>query len=585
MSRLTPFPRYTFYKGITARLMKTRYYFLLYTFPFILLANEASAQTGTCDPGVAEAFLDVGNVRARILNNGALFWNGSPSVYEVPRGSGSNAIFASNIWIAGTINNELRGSVSRYGPRELWPGPLDEQGNPPADCSIYDQLWQVNQQEIFDLLDMGIISENIRNWPWQLGAPVIDGDGNEENYNPEGGDLPELYGHQRIWWIMNDRGNMHEISRTNPLGLEIHASAFAYGFPDLVKNHTFYEYKLINKNTSPITNAYFTYWTDGDLGNFDDDYVGSDSLLHLGYYYNADNDDEGGQGYGIAPPAVGLTFIKTAIADQDGLDNDRDNIIDEPGEMIGTSVAMQHSKSGNLTGDPNQFSDYFNFMQAKWKDGSPLQEGMQLGFSGSGIDWPATLPKKRTRFSFSGDPVNASFWTERNIDRLGTINDPADRRFHISTGPFSIQPGDTLDIAFAVLWARGTDNLDSVTELKKNAESIRAIAETLLSPGLIKNPFADPVEAPPSFVLGFDQNFPNPFSQSTTIRYSLPQSMQVRLAIYDALGREVALLVNQQQAAGIYTSEFDAGSLPTGIYIARIAFDKFQFNKRMILIR
>ena len=81
------------------------------------------------------------------------------------------------------------------------------------------------------------------------------------------------------------------------------------------------------------------------------------------------------------------------------------------------------------------------------------------------------------------------------------------------------------------------------------------------------------------------QNYPNPFSQSTTIRYSLPQSMHVRLAVYDVLGREVSLLANGQQTAGIYTLNFNASHLNPGLYFARIELDHLRFTKRMVLIR
>ncbi len=60
--------------------------------------------------------------------------------------------------------------------------------------------------------------------------------------------------------------------------------------------------------------------------------------------------------------------------------------------------------------------------------------------------------------------------------------------------------------------------------------------------------------------------------------------MQVNLVVYDALGREVKQLMNGQQDAGVYTSEFDANDLPPGIYLARIELDYLRFTKRMILI-
>ena len=56
-----------------------------------------------CPTGTAEAYLDINNVRARIFNNGALFWRGDPFVYEVPKGSGKNTMFTVSLWVAGTV--------------------------------------------------------------------------------------------------------------------------------------------------------------------------------------------------------------------------------------------------------------------------------------------------------------------------------------------------------------------------------------------------------------------------------------------------------------------------------------------------
>ncbi|MEM8488317.1 MAG: T9SS type A sorting domain-containing protein [Bacteroidota bacterium] len=536
---------------------------------FLLLPHLAVAQTGTCEPALAEAYLDAGNVRARILNNGGLFWRGSPHVYEI---DGANAIFASGIWISGLIDNTIHAAASLYGPWEFWSGPLDTAGNPPTDCKLYDQIWEIRREDIQSFINEARVSSNLNNWPWQLGAPVIDGDGNPNNYNIEGGDLPELLGDQRLWWIMNDRGNTHDRTGSPPLGIEVHASAFAYTNPATLGNITFYEYKIINKNTSPITETHVGLFSDIYLGYFIDDFVGSDSLLHLAYAYNADNVDER---YGDAPPAIGFTFLETILAENDGLDNNRDGIVDEIGEKLGTHAVMYLAGGGGVNGDPITSEHFHNYMQAIWKDGRHLIEGLagRRGIS----------PFKRTRFYWSGDPVTGAFWSEKNLDNQGNPNNSFDRALVTSTGPFTLASADTATIRFAIIWSRGEDNLDSITVLRKDTQAVRSASESLYSPPTREDFITIP--QPSNYLLGFDQNFPNPFSLSTTLRYSLPQPMQVRLAVYDLLGREVALLVDAQQEAGIHTAEFDAGSLPAGMYLARIELDFLQFTKRMVITR
>lgn len=549
----------------------------------MLLPFQATAQTGTCEPALAEAELDIGNVRARIFNNGGLFWRGSPHVYEVPKGEGSSALFAANIWISGLIDNQVRVAGSRFGPREFWPGPIDVAGNPPADCSPYDQIWEITWTDLFDWFEFGTISTNLANWPWHLGAPVIDGDGVHGNYNLEGGDFPELLGHQRLWWIMNDRGNTHESTDSQPLGLEVHGSAYAFPFPEAAKNHTFYTHKVINKNTVPITDLHFTFWTDGDLGNFDDDYVGSDTLLGLAYYYNADNFDEGGEGYGEAPPAVGFLFLETPPATGDGLDNNRNGETDEPGEMLGPTLIMNHQKSGRNVGGPQTLQQYFNYARGIWRDGSPMFEG-SIGYADA--FWPDGLPQIPTRYYMPGDPLTGAFWSEFNGDNAGNAIAPSDRRLHMSTGPITLAPGDTMTVSTAILWARGEDHLDSVRQLKADTPIIINAAAAILSPSVSKNPDPrQPNNPPPGTVLNFEQNFPNPFKSTTTIRYSLPQSMRLRLAVYNTLGQEVAVLVENRQAAGNYSAAFNADNLPAGVYLARFEVNQLQFTRRMLLVK
>ena len=556
-------------------------FFLLASF-LLLPGIRAVAQTGTCEPATAEAFLDVGEVRTRILNHGGLFRrNGAPAEYRVPKSSNKNAYFAGNVWVSGRVEDEIRATAARSGIGSFWPGPLSELGLPPTDCKPFDQIWEINRKDIQQFIDGHGISDNLRDWPWQLGAPVVDGDDNPNNYNLTGGDLPELLGHQRLWWVMNDRGNTQPFITSKPLGFEIQASAFAYSGPALVEHETFYTYKLINKSTAPIEDTYFTFWTDADLGNFDDDYVGSDSLLGLAYYYNADNFDEGGEGYGSNPPAIGFTFLASPLANTDGLDNDKDLEIDEVDEQLGATVIMSAYKAGAQFGEPRSLEDYYGNARGFWNNRTPMLKGFR-GFENT--PWPDDFPRDTTRYIFSGDPVTSAFWSELNADSMGTATDPADRRLHMSTGPFTLAPGDSVDIAFVLLYARGNDHLDAVRELKQKASTIRNSASFFLGNTRVNKSTIPPARHP-NHVLGFDQNFPNPFSTTTTIRYSLPQTMQVRLTVYDILGREVGVLVDAYQEAGIYTAEFNAGALPPGVYLARLEADFLGFTKRMLLIK
>ncbi|MGE5353226.1 MAG: T9SS type A sorting domain-containing protein, partial [Acidobacteriota bacterium] len=81
------------------------------------------------------------------------------------------------------------------------------------------------------------------------------------------------------------------------------------------------------------------------------------------------------------------------------------------------------------------------------------------------------------------------------------------------------------------------------------------------------------------------QNYPNPFNPSTTISYSLKKEGNVKLTVYDALGKIVAVVVDEFKPAGSYSAKFDARSLPSGIYIYRLEAGEFSAAKKFILMK
>ncbi|MES2629193.1 MAG: T9SS C-terminal target domain-containing protein, partial [Bacteroidota bacterium] len=360
-------------------------------------------------------------------------------------------------------------------------------------------------------------------------APFIDlnGDG---VYSPEEGDAPgydldgaikcreqtrdvPLFGDSTIYWIFNDKGNTHtETNSLEPIGMEIRAQAFAFAEKNAINNMTFYNYVLINQGSTQLTQTYFGQWADVDLGNPGDDFVGCDVSRGLGYAYNGDNDDDisGGQspGYGTTPPAIGIDFFQGPFQDSDQKDNigpydsllapfgkktpitfaeadlDKgipysgigigygDGIIDN--ERFGMRKFVYHKIGSGPVNDPTNAKAYYNYLTGRWIQGEPFVYGGDAYFrSATGCPAQPVSPTAFCDFMFPGttDPLN--FGT-RGVDygcvwdETSAGNQPGDRRFMQSAGPFTLYPGQVNNITVGVVWARATsgDALSSVTALK-----------------------------------------------------------------------------------------------------------------------
>jgi hypothetical protein len=82
-----------------------------------------------------------------------------------------------------------------------------------------------------------------------------------------------------------------------------------------------------------------------------------------------------------------------------------------------------------------------------------------------------------------------------------------------------------------------------------------------------------------------EANWPNPFSERTTLRFSLREPADVRLTVYDLLGREVGRLAEGSLPAGTHERVFEGGGFPAGLYVCRLQVGEREFTRRMILVR
>ena len=532
----------------------------------LMLVIPAGAQdpysTANCEQPTAETWFEVGNVRARIYNGAPIGWKaGADGLgYFVPSTGSASPMFTASFIATGFIDDDVRVSGSSYGPYEVWPGPTPSGQVSTWDCTQYDRFWTLDRVRDFQAEDeQPAPSQAVLDWPVDLGAPFVDRNG-VPGYQPAEGDHPAMNGDHQLWWIMNDRGNEHARFKTKPLGIEVRASAFGFDVKNEIGNITFYRYHVTNKGSKTIRDMTLGLHTDFDLGSFDDDRAGTDTTNALWYYYNADNDDDGVKehGYGLNPPAAGFAVIELSHS-AGTLPSDMSR---PPSYNLG--AARMYSSGGSFVGDPGGPEYLHLLMTGRWRDGSYQIEGGTWGF----LETDTGYGNRPMPYWMPGDPVTGAFWSERNYDGSGTEWSLGDRRGIFSTPTFDLAPEEWAQVTFALVWARGSDHLDSITHLRRVTSDIHAAAETLLAPRTLKPPLFEDGNPPetPQFPFWVDEPYPNPADDNLTLRASFDKSGPVSVRISDLLGRTRLETSYQATTAGEHFITLDTSALPPGSY-------------------
>lgn len=418
-------------------------------------------------------------------------WNG-----EYPKGSGVGVIFREGIVWAAKVNDggvlvvRAGGSSQTNGLQgggEI--GYVADPYNAPTgfEDEATTQVWRVRTDYFTANLTGDAASFNIKgigsvtdedtdnmlaqyahdwdHWPSDQGAPYADLNGDDVYtpgvdtdddglINPDGseGDIPGFPGaSQTMWYVSNDLDDDVSalLAGAPAIGIEMQMTLFSFDFPSTnpLGNISFKRVRLIYTGTvggpsdARIDTMYVTQWSDPDLGDFGDDFVGTDLDLSLGFVYNGNTRDSEYFGkLGIPVPAAGYDFLQGPI--------------DAAGDTLGmTSFTFFGAGSG--VGDPDR-GIYTGTLQ--WFN---LMEGFLPR-----PEYPEQVPllspidNLATNFWLSGDPVDQSGWVD------GLFLPPGDRRMLVTTGPFEMALGDTQDIVVAFVGGIGLDNISSVTVMK-----------------------------------------------------------------------------------------------------------------------
>lgn len=441
----------------------------------------------------------------------------------------------------------------------------------------------------------------------ELGALFYDGNGDgiytPADLNSNGQwdaneDRPDFIGDVFTFTVFNDAQipSRRRYSTVPPLGIEMQQYIYGWQIPsDYYKNLLFINYRMINKGTvaDVIDSAYFSLWSDPDMGNYANDFVGSDSLREGGYAYEGVADNI----WGAQPPALMMRFLQKPYSYLPGVsytDINSNGLYDEGTDIPLDSVTINYGalngkktirgavytrqnaftnymSSHSVHGDPNTYTELRNYQEGgRMKNGTPVEVCTWPYGNGQSL---ANCGQINPAYFFSGYPEQGSGWL---------TNLAMDQRIIVSAGPFRMEKNKPVDITIAYLVGQGNSAMGSVAAMREVADYANQIYASNYT-NFITDVKEIETGLPQRFTL--QQNYPNPFNPETNIHYSLTWSGNIKLAVYDILGREVKILENGFKSAGSYNLKFNAEELPSGMYICRLTSVHETAAIKMMLVR
>lgn len=493
---------------------------------------------------VVGAELDINNIRAKINNELSLFWDPTSQVpmYEVPKGGGKHTIFAGGLWISGyDASNNLHCAAQTYrqvGEVAFYPGPLDTINGTSADPFQWNNIYKINRATILSHIANWntsgyVVPTEIATWPANAPAgsnfnpvlaPFFDINANQI-YEPNIGEFPVIEGDQAIYFICNDNYQANTLGVPN-LGVEIHVMAYAYDAPNdpALNNSIFFKYQIANFSGINYSNVQMGLWTDVDLGNASDDYIGTDVQRNLVYAYNGDANDEGGSGYGLNPPAQGIKFLSHSLINS----------------------MYYNNVSSAPDGNPSIGLHYRNYSIGLWQDSLPLTYGGDGRGNGAG----ATTTPCSYVFPGTTDSLFTQDWTMATAGLA-----PTDVRNIASVYLNTLPAGNyvTVDLVYSTAFGSSGPN-SSVALLESYADDI---ANRYGNGNL--------VASTPTFQsqISFTKIFPS--LATDFIQVSMDRIENYTIEIYNIEGK---LIMLKNNVTGI--SNVDVSELNQGVYIAKI---------------
>ncbi|RMI14542.1 MAG: hypothetical protein D6681_05090, partial [Calditrichaeota bacterium] len=342
------------------------------------------------------------------------------------------------------------------------------------------------------------------NWPVDVGAPYYDVNGNgqydpgfSQDLNGDGeigvGEIEEpgiANADQVIWFAINDLddGSTTNLYGSHPIGLEVQVTIWSYNQPSTPLGQViFKKYRIINKSGYQLDSMFVAQWSDPDVGVYTDDLVGSNPELSLGFAYSGSITDGDFAAFGLPPACVGYDFFQGPIVSSPGDTAifDLRKVADH--KNLGM-ISFGYFAAGSQIDDPRLGEydgslEWYNLLNGYIPTPDTANPAPFVHGFGPNAGQPTFFPVDGDAAEVIGD-----------IDGFGNNLPPGDRRMSLSTGPFSMAPGDTQEVVVAVIGGivakPGGDNRNAIKQLEINDNLAQLVYDNLFS--AIPRPPADP---------------------------------------------------------------------------------------------
>lgn len=486
-----------------------------------------------------------------------MFWDFSNAKTIIPLNSNSIPVVAGALWVGGYRQGALKMAAQTYRQNgtDFWPGPLDTMfaSTYPTNCYSYNTFFAIRRGQIDSQrnhLYGSAPPAAITAWPgngvsgggssYKL-APYADVNHNG-TYDPATGDYPIAWGDKTIYQIINDKGNTHTESGGGSFGIEVHRSNYMINCPadSALWNTMFTHYDIINRSVNTYDSVRTSIWLDFSIGNYIDDYIGCDTSLDLFYGYNGDTFDTdtfGFTGYHQCLPAFGAVLLNKKL-----------------------SSFTTYTTTSYLAPPASNPYVFYNLMKGLSASGTPVYDSAD-GSAGS----------HTTRYYFPGDPVAGAGWTEASA-----FQPPGNRNGIGSTSPVTLNPGDTIKLDVAYVFARDYqnpgNNTAAISKLKQYVQNIKNYY-------LANNTPCGKAFGIRSFVKEQESIsvFPNPASNQLTLNTTTTEKHD--LYLYNMNGD---LILKKSFNTDI---TLDLSEIEAGIYQLSLLGHSGIVNKKIIVIR